>query len=135
MSRKLFYLLTIVMMLGSLLMVAAVPAPESAAPAKLPPIAIGAMRMNGVHERPPREDLVLNWLKEDGTIPLNATPEQAQAAVNAYYVKFAKQSESWISPEIQQKQLQHEADLAAGKAGVAAVQPVVATYVLTPRTF
>lgn len=129
MSRKLFYLLTIVMMLGSLLMVAAVPAPESAAPAKLPPIAIGAMRMNGVHERPPREDLVLNWLKEDGTIPLNATPEQAQAAVNAYYVKFAKQSESWISPEIQQKQLQHEADLAAGKAGVAAVQPVVATYV------
>ena len=45
-----------------------------------------------------------------------------------YYQKFSKYSESWISPELQQKQLRHEADLASGKAGVAAVQPVVATY-------
>ena len=95
---------------------------------KLPPIAIGALRMNGAHLVPPREDVVLNWLQEDGSIPLNATPEQIQAAVADYYQKFAKYSESWISPELQQKQLQHEADLASGKAGVAAVQPVVATF-------
>ena len=135
MSRKLFNLIMIVTLLSGLLLttgvVSAAPAasqPSVDAVTKLPPIAIGSMRMNGAHLVPPREDVVLNWLQDDGSIPLNATPEQIQAAVADYYQKFSKYSESWISPELQQKQLQHEADLAAGKAGVAAVQPVVATF-------
>ena len=135
MSRKLFNSIMIVTLLGGLLLVSGVasaapaasqPSPDVAA--KLPPVAISAMRMNGVHLVPAHEDVVLTWLREDEAIPLNATPEQVKAAVADYYEKFAKYSDSLISPELQQKQLQHEQDIVSGKAGTAAVQPVVATF-------
>ena len=131
MSRKLFNTLMIMVMLGSLLISAAAASAAPAAPegaTKLPRIAIGAMQLAKAHLRPPRQEVVEYWLREQESIPLNATPDQVRAAVAAYYDKFAKMSESYVSPELQAMQMQREQDLASGKAGVAAVQPVEVNY-------
>ena len=91
MSRKLFNIMMIVTLLSGLLLASGV---ASAAPAasqpsvdavtKLPPVAIGAMRMKGTHLVPPREDVVSTGCRKM-VDSLNATPEQMRAAVADYY--------------------------------------------------
>jgi immune inhibitor A len=142
MKRTLWRALLIVALMASYMAVlpvaASVPAPDAspaAAPtetastvAKLPPIAIGAIPTTGMHLRAPRADVVERQLRKIGAIPNDATPDQVQAALDKYYQRFAKQSNDWVSPKIQEWAKKREAELAQPRAGaLAAIQPVTAT--------
>ena len=97
--------------------------------AKLPPIAIGAIRPSGEHLRAPRDEVVVKWLQDKGALPLNASPDQTAAMLREFKAQFAKKSDTWVSPEIQQWALQRESDLSSPKSPLAplAIQPVTAT--------
>jgi immune inhibitor A len=95
--------------------------------AKLPPIAIGAIPTTGMHLRAPRADVVERQLRKIGVIPNDATPDQLQAALDKYYQRFAKQSNDWVSPKIQEWARNREAQLATPGARALAIQPVTAT--------
>jgi immune inhibitor A len=101
---------------------------QTSAIPKLPRIAIGAQPMNGVHLVPPRDDVVFNTLQSEGMLPLNATAEQKKVALNDFKLKFAKQSDTYVNPKMQQMADLRERDLsfATGRAPLA-IQPVTAT--------
>ena len=109
---------------------AAPPSPEDKALVptitKLPPVAIGAMRLSGTHLVPPAKDALMAMLRKEG-LPIDATPEQIRAAREDWYRRFAKQSDTWISPKFQEWVLQREAELAAPGIRVMQIQPVTAT--------
>ncbi len=141
MKRTLWRALIVIALLANFLMVlpvaARVPPPDepigaslspaTPALAKLPPKAIGSIRLDVKHERAPREDVVVNWLKDSEAIPLNATEAQIQAAVEGYYARFYKKNPDWVSPKIQELALKHEAELAIPGARAQAIQPITAT--------
>ncbi|HNT74128.1 MAG TPA: immune inhibitor A [Anaerolineae bacterium] len=95
--------------------------------AKLPPVAISAMSGVGEHLVVPPANIVQAQLVTEGAIPLNATEEQIQAALDAYYYKISKMSRVWISPEVEARALAREAQLANPALGAQAIQPVTAT--------
>ncbi len=140
MSRKLLNVLLIVVLMSTVLAVlpvsASVPLPEDTAVptiAKRPPIAISTIKPAGIRLARPRAERIEAQLRGEGVIPLNATTEQIQAAVDDYYEnRFAKMSIDWVSPRVEQQALQREAELAKlytenAPAGALAVQPVTAT--------
>ncbi len=129
---------TLLMVVGLLVLVMATPAladypsPDEvlppAGPEKLPPVAIGAMQLSGTHLVPPSKGQLLAIL-HDGGLPLGASQAQVQAASQAWYDRFQKQSDTWVNPQFQQWVQQREAELAAADGPMApmAIQPVTAT--------
>jgi immune inhibitor A len=95
--------------------------------AKKAPIAISAIPTTATHLKAPRVEKVEEWLRADGVIAPGAPPERVQAALNAYYARFAKKSSDWVSPEIQAWALKREAELATPSADALAIQPITAT--------
>jgi immune inhibitor A len=94
--------------------------------AKLAPVAIGAMRLSGTHLVPPARGELMAMLREEG-LPLDATPEEAQAAAEAWYARFQKESDTWVNAEFQEWVQQREAELAAPGVRAMQIQPVTAT--------
>lgn len=125
-------IVTVVLLLVILVTVAAAtfPSPEDEASvttvAKLPPVAIGAMRTYGTHLVPPAKDVLMLELRKAG-LPLEATPKQIKAAREDYLRRFAKKSETWINPKFQEWALEREAELASPKISALQIQPVTAT--------
>jgi immune inhibitor A len=108
MMRKLFSILMLaVMVVGA--PSAAVRTPTAAKSVK----PIGALPINGTHLVPPREDVVLSTLQDEGKVPLNATPEEVKAAVEKYNQEWNKKSPEWINPELEAKAIKHEDSLAS----------------------
>lgn len=97
--------------------------------ARKAPIAIGALQGTGEHLRAPRDEVVVKQLQNRGMLPLNATEDQIKSALGEYKAKFAKKSDTWISPEIQAKALARETELADPNLprSELAIQPVTAT--------
>lgn len=93
---------------------------------KLPPVAIGAHAIAGTHLVPPSRGTLLAVLREEG-LPLDATPEQIQAAAEAWYARFQKQTDTWVNAEFQEWVQQREAELAAPGVSAMQIQPVTAT--------
>jgi immune inhibitor A len=94
--------------------------------AKLPPVAIGAMRLSGTHLVPPSRGAFMAILHSEG-LSLDATPEQIQAAAEAWYARFQKQTDTWVNADFQEWVQQREAKLAAPGLQVQQIQPVTAT--------
>ena len=130
--NRIMGLLAILSMLVGLLPMAMMAAPPedaaagSGSAARLSPVAIGTIAPGSKHLRAPREDVVELWLRERDAIPLNATPEQIQAATAAYYAKFYKGSSSWVSPAVQARVQEHELALGSGGQAPMAIQPITA---------
>ena len=93
---------------------------------KLPPVAIGAHAIAGTHLVPPARGALMAILQEEG-LPLDATPEQIQAAADTWYARFQKQSGTWVNAEFQEWVQQREAELAAPGVSAMQIQPVTAT--------
>jgi immune inhibitor A len=94
--------------------------------AKMPPVAIGAHRLAGTHMVPPAKGVVSAQLHEQG-LPLDAGPEEVKAALQGYYDRFVKQSDTWVNPKFQEWAREHEERLVSGQAQAQAIQPVTAT--------
>ena len=138
MLQKWFNVLIVAILISSLVAMPAVaqvptgdesvaPSDTIVAPARLEPKAIGALPISGTHLVPPREEVVINWLHKDGSLPIDATEEQVKLAVKNYYFRLAKQSDTWISPEIQAAAIKREEALAAPTLSSLAIQPITAT--------
>jgi immune inhibitor A len=100
------------------------------AAAKKAPIAIGALPRSGEHLVPPRREVVVDWLKADQAIPLDASEDQIKAALEEYDQAFSKKSSAWTSPKVQEMVLQRENALANPgglNAQALTIQPVTAT--------
>jgi immune inhibitor A len=97
------------------------------APIKLPAVAIGAVRPVRQHLVRPREEVVVNWLRKNGSIPQDAAPEQVGAAVAAFYKRFVKQTSAWVTPEAQERALKRKTEPELLTLAPAAIQPVTAT--------
>jgi immune inhibitor A len=93
-------------------------------------VAIGAHRLAGTHLRPPSDDVLMAELHKEG-LPLDATPEEIEAAKKEWFARFQKQTDTWVNPEFQEWVLAREDALASGAAGydaaAAAIVPVTAT--------
>jgi len=76
------------------------------------PRPIGAIQPAGKHLVQPRPDVVLRNLEEEGAIPLNASEQQKQSALEKYYSDFSKHSSEWVNPKIQINAINHEQELA-----------------------
>ena len=94
--------------------------------AKMPPVAIGAHRLAGTHMVPPAKGVVLAQLREQG-LPLDAGPQEVKAALQGYYDRFVKQSDTWVNPDFQEWAHDHEQALVADEVEAQAIQPVTAT--------
>jgi hypothetical protein len=99
---------------------------SSLAISRLDPIAIGAMPSTGVHLVPPSRSVLDAELAQEG-LPLDASEKEIQAAEKRIMERFAKQSRTWVNPDVQQWILDREAQLASGDVNAQQVQPVVAT--------
>jgi immune inhibitor A len=96
-------------------------------PTKPARVAIGAHRLAGIHLRPPSKSALMAELYQHG-LPLNATPEQIQAAQEEWFAGFQKRTETWVNPRFQEWALLREEALAAQRvAAPAAIVPVTAT--------
>jgi immune inhibitor A len=94
-------------------------------------VAIGAHRLAGTHLVPPSRDALMAELRKEG-LPLDATPEEIEAAKKEWFARFQKQTDTWVNAEFQEWVLQREEILASGAgvyddAAVAAIVPVTAT--------
>ncbi len=98
-------------------------APAVARPA---PIAIGAMRLSGTHLVPPARDALMAILHKEG-LPLDVTPEQIQAAAQAWYARFQKQTDTWPNANFQEWAQRREAELTTAVLRAQQIQPVTAT--------
>jgi immune inhibitor A len=87
---------------------------------------ISAMRTYGTHLRPPQYDVLMDTLHQEG-LPLNASPEEIQAAANQWLKKFAKGSETWVNASAQAAALKQEEDMATafGKNATIVNPPIV----------
>jgi immune inhibitor A len=101
-------------------------AAKDGAVTKLPPVAIGAHAIAGTHLVPPSRGALMAALREEG-LPLDATPEQVQAAAEKWYARFQKQSDTWVNAEFQEWVQEREAELAAPGVKAMQIQPVTAT--------
>jgi len=95
-------------------------------PTKLPPVAIGAMRLNGAHLVPPSKSALMAILHKEG-LPLDTSPAQIQAAADEWFTRFQKQSDTWVNAEFQAWVQQREAELAQPGVSVQQIQRVTAT--------
>jgi len=95
--------------------------------AKLPPVAIGAIELQSLHRRAPREETALSILTQEGVISRGSTQVEIQAALDNYYHKFYARGADWVDPEIEKFALQREAELANPSATSLAITPVTAT--------
>ena len=107
--------------------IAAFPSPDQPAlltepaAAELPRVAIGAHRMAGTHLVPPSRGVVLAELRKQG-LSLDASPEEIEAALRDFNLRFSKQSDTWVNPKFQEWVLEREAKMAAGTVGVIRVR-------------
>jgi immune inhibitor A len=94
-------------------------------------VAIGAHQLAGTHLRPPSRGVLMAELHKEG-LPLDATPEQIEAATKQWFDRFQKQTDTWVNAEFQEWVSQREDELASGAgvyddAATAAIVPVTAT--------
>lgn len=102
--------------------------------AKLPPIAIGAMRPTGKHLVRPRQEVVERQLRRQGKITPWMTTEQVRSAVKRYYDDFSKKSSAWISPEVQEQALQRQTKSVSRTAAGMDAQATAAAPMVQPIT-
>lgn len=94
---------------------------------KTEPVAIGAMRLSGVHLVPPSDNALMAILLDDGAIAVDSTDSEIQAAREEYLKKFYKHSDTWVSSEFQEWVSQREKELANPNRAPEAVKAVTAT--------
>ncbi len=89
-------------------------------------MAIGAIRGVGDHLQRPRPEVVEQWLAQNGRIRPHMDAGRTQEALKDFYIAFARQSRSWISPEVQRRAERREAENADARmpAETRTVQPV-----------
>ena len=83
------------------------------------PVPIGAERTMGTHLVPPREDVVLRGLQEDGQLSLNPSAEQMQGALQKHRARFSKFSESWVNPGVAARARAREIGVVGGPQAAA----------------
>lgn len=89
-----------------------------------PRIAIGAQTPTGVHLVMPRDEVILTELTEIGKISDLSTEEEITAALADYKAGFAKKSDTWVNPQMEEKAVARESQLASAPMATQAVQPV-----------
>lgn len=99
--------------------------PAASTVEKLSPVAIGALPMSGMHLVPPQQRVLEDWV--GASLPIDATEEEVKAALKEYEIAFNKQSDTWISPEVQEWVSAREEALAEPSRAPMAIQPVTAT--------
>ncbi len=89
------------------------------------PIAIGAMTPSSDHLVMPREEVIIDQLQKEGKITFKSTEREIQTAIQNYKVAFAKKSDTWVNPEMEERALAREDQLAsASPMAPQVVQPV-----------
>ncbi len=111
MKRQLWISIMLIAAMAAGLITACQPAPK----AETGPIAIGALPVKGVHYVPPREDKIIQDLTLAGRITSDSSAEEIQQAMEEYRQEFAKDSISWVNPDIARMALQREEELGTTK--------------------
>jgi immune inhibitor A len=128
MKMKIINTLVILAMVLALPVIATRSASSTEGVSVKPRIAIGSQTPTGTHLVMPREDLIIRELQKEGKLTLSSSEEEIQAAIQQYKYTFAKKSDTWINPEMEEKALAHEDELADvsldPNAPELAVQPV-----------
>jgi immune inhibitor A len=89
-----------------------------------PRIAIGAQTPSGEHLVMPRDEIILADLTELGRISSLSSEDDVKAAVAQYKTAFAKKSDTWVNPQMEEQAIAREDQLSSAPMAAQAVQPV-----------
>ncbi len=124
MKMKIFNSIVILAMVLSLPVIATRSAYSPEGVSVKPRIAIGAQTPSGEHLIMPRDEIILAELTELGKVSDLSTEEDIKAAVAQYKTAFAKKSDTWVNPQMEEKALTREQQLTSSSMAAQTVQPV-----------